>query len=62
LTVNYSVPANGILKVNVNADANLTGPVGAELKLVGGQGFIAYSVGQTSDGLSVTEDYGIPAS
>jgi hypothetical protein len=60
----YTVPAGGILAVNVNADAgNAQGPVGAEFKLAAGSSgsFIAYSVGTTGDSLSATEDSAVPA-
>lgn len=57
----YNVPAGGIATVNVNQDIQSTipaGPVGAEYKLAAGSGgsFIVAGIGQTVDGLSVTED------
>jgi hypothetical protein len=62
-SLTYTVPAGGILTINVNQDSNITGAVGAEYKLAAGASgaFVAFSVGLTSDGLSATEDVGVPA-
>ena len=59
----YTVPAGGILAVNVNSGAGTTGPTGAEYKIAPGSSgtFVAYSVGTTSDGLFADEDSGVPA-
>ncbi len=47
----------------MNQDSNINGAVGAEYKLAAGSSgaFVAYSVGLTTDGLSATEDVGVPA-
>jgi hypothetical protein len=62
----YTVPAGGILLVNVETDTQSSippGPLAAELKLASGSsgGFGAYAVGLTNDNLSATEDVGINA-
>jgi len=59
----YTVPAGGVFNASVDSDTQASlppGAVGAELKATSGS-FIAYAVGLTSDGLSATEDIGIPA-
>ena len=62
----YSVPADGVTTVQAGEDAGLTlppGPLGARFTVTGGSGtIIAYAVGTTADGLSATEDAGVPAS
>jgi len=63
----YTVPAGGIVTVNVNNDTKTTivpGQIGAEFKVLAGTtgAFIAAAVGITSDSLSATEDAGLPAS
>jgi hypothetical protein len=60
------VPPGGITPVDVLDDTQASippGPVAAEFKLVAGSSgsFIAYAVGRSSDGLSASEDVGIPA-
>ena len=64
-TATYSVAPGSIQQVDVVADTQSSlppGPLGAEFKLAAGSGgFIAYSVGHTSDNLSATEDVGAPA-
>ena len=60
----YTIPAGGIVTVNVNSDAgNLQGPIGAEFTVAAGSSgsFIAYSIGVTNDNLAVVEDSAIPA-
>jgi len=61
----YTVPAGGITLIDVNQDlAGLTSPgsLGAEIQaLPGSTGqFLAVSLGTTTDGLSVTEESGMP--
>ena len=62
----YSVPAGGVTAVDVSQDASLTLPssaLGAQFRVPGGGGtIVAYAVGITTDGLSATEDAGVPAS
>lgn len=63
-TASYSVPAGGILTVDVNQDTLPLGPataLGAELRLTSGLGggFLAASVGVTLDGLSATENLAV---
>ncbi len=62
----YTVPAGGITTINASQDTAGTvpsGPVGAEIKLAPGVigSFMAASVGMTIDGLSATEDVGVPS-
>jgi len=62
-TASYTVPAGGVLDVDVNGDTQTAipvGPVGAELTTSTGS-FIAYGVGITNDDLSATEDIGTAA-
>jgi hypothetical protein len=62
-TASYTVPAGGIIDVDVNGDTQTSiplGAVGAELSTSSGS-FIAYGVGITNDGLSATEDIGTAA-
>ncbi len=61
-----TVPPGSITPVDVLDDTQASippGPVAAEFKLVAGSSgsFIAYAVGRSSDGLSASEDVGIPA-
>jgi hypothetical protein len=63
-SASYTIPAGGIVTVNVNTDSgNMQGPVGAEFTVAAGSSgsFIAYSIGMTNDNLAVTEDSAIPA-
>jgi hypothetical protein len=62
----YAVPAGAITTIDVNQDTQgvqSQGLVGGEIRTVPGSAglFIAFSVGTTIDGLSATEDVGVPA-
>lgn len=57
----YAVPAGAIVAIAVNqvvGQALPPGAIGAEFRVAGSGGLIAYASGRTADGLSATEDIG----
>ncbi|HEY8286921.1 MAG TPA: hypothetical protein VIJ28_21230 [Chloroflexota bacterium] len=58
----YTVPAGGIITVNVNQDAALpSGPIGGVFTVSGSNGALVVSaLGITADGRSATENVGVP--
>ena len=53
-TIDYTVPADGITTVDVQADAPGPGALGAEFRSSGA--FIAVAIGRTGDGLCALEE------